>query len=228
VTASGRGRGIAFGVTDPGAPLASTATVHVLSDGSVVLLAGTIECGQGARTVMSQIVAEELAVPLKCVTMRATDTAYTPFDRSTAEPLRPSWESGAARGAGRAPQLLDLAAEQFEAPLEAITLQDGTAAAGNKIALRHSPPLRDGEERSSAAATRTAAWRRPRTRSSGRSASARSKWRWTGRRERSSSEIYSAADAGKSAAPDSVRGLDEASAMMGVGHTLQSIIYDGG
>ncbi|HEU4341083.1 MAG TPA: xanthine dehydrogenase family protein, partial [Candidatus Binatia bacterium] len=36
VTKTGRGRGVGFGTTDPGAPLASTATVHVLSDGSVV------------------------------------------------------------------------------------------------------------------------------------------------------------------------------------------------
>src|SRR5688572_22288004 len=61
----GHGRGVGFGTTDPGAPLASTSTVHVLSDGSVVFLCGTVELGQGAKTVMSQIVAEELAVPLE-------------------------------------------------------------------------------------------------------------------------------------------------------------------
>ena len=33
------------------------------ADGSVTLLAGTVEMGQGARTVLSQIVAEELALP---------------------------------------------------------------------------------------------------------------------------------------------------------------------
>ena len=62
---TGAGRGLAFGVTDPGAPLASTSTVHALSDGSVVVLIGTSEIGQGSRTVMSQIVAEELCVPWK-------------------------------------------------------------------------------------------------------------------------------------------------------------------
>ena len=49
VTKEGKGRGFAFGTTDPGAPLASTATVHVLSDGSVVLLCGTVELGQGLQ-----------------------------------------------------------------------------------------------------------------------------------------------------------------------------------
>jgi CO/xanthine dehydrogenase Mo-binding subunit len=80
---TGRGRGVGFGTTDPGAPLASTSTVHVLADGSVVLLCGTVELGQGAKTVMSQIVAEELSVPLERVTIRPIDTAFTPFDRST-------------------------------------------------------------------------------------------------------------------------------------------------
>jgi CO/xanthine dehydrogenase Mo-binding subunit len=32
------------------------------SDGSVVLLTGTVEVGQGPRTALSQVVAEELAL----------------------------------------------------------------------------------------------------------------------------------------------------------------------
>src|SRR5438093_10175093 len=43
VSKDGRGRGVGFGTTDPGAPLVSTSTVHVLSDGSVVVLCGTVE-----------------------------------------------------------------------------------------------------------------------------------------------------------------------------------------
>src|SRR5882724_5391566 len=83
VSKEGHGRGVGFGTTDPGAPLASTSTVHVLADGSVVFMCGTVELGQGAKTVMSQIVAEELRVPLDRVTIRPIDTAFTPFDRST-------------------------------------------------------------------------------------------------------------------------------------------------
>ena len=41
----------------------SSALVRMHADGSVTLLAGTVEMGQGARTVLSQIVAEELALP---------------------------------------------------------------------------------------------------------------------------------------------------------------------
>ena len=58
VSKEGHGRGVGFGTTDPGAPLASTATVHVLADGSVVFMCGTSELGQGAKTIMSQIISE--------------------------------------------------------------------------------------------------------------------------------------------------------------------------
>ena len=89
VSKEGRGRGVGFGTTDPGAPLASTSTVHVLADGSVVLLCGTAELGQGAKTVMSQIAAEELRVRLKwsrsSPSTRVTrlSTARTGSSRST-------------------------------------------------------------------------------------------------------------------------------------------------
>ena len=78
VSKTGRGRGVGFGTTDPGAPLASTSTVHILADGSVSLLCGTAELGQGAKTVMSQIVAEELRVPLERVSIRPIDTTFPP------------------------------------------------------------------------------------------------------------------------------------------------------
>src|SRR5262249_33779259 len=134
VTKDGRGRGVGFGTTDPGAPLASTSTVHVLSDGSVVLLCGTVELGQGAKTVMSQIVAEELSVPLEQVPIRPIDTAFTPFDRSTGSSRSTTVMGKAVELAGgdARQQILELAAEHFEAPEEAITLKNGEALAGGK------------------------------------------------------------------------------------------------
>ncbi|HKA33012.1 MAG TPA: xanthine dehydrogenase family protein molybdopterin-binding subunit, partial [Candidatus Binatia bacterium] len=120
-TRDGAGRGVAFGVTDPGAPLASTSTVHVLADGSVVLLTGTVELGQGSKTVMSQIVAEELSVPLERVTVRPIDTDFTPFDRSTGSSRSTTVMGKAVLLAAQDArlQLLELAAEHFEAPPEA-------------------------------------------------------------------------------------------------------------
>ena len=115
---TGAGRGLAFGVTDPGAPLASTSTVHALSDGSVVVLIGTSEIGQGSRTVMSQIVAEELCVSLERVRVRPPDTAYTPYDRSTGSSRSTTVMGKATQlaAADAREQILELAMEHFEAP----------------------------------------------------------------------------------------------------------------
>ena len=44
----------------------SSAAVKMNADGSVVLLTGTVEVGQGARTALSQVVAEELGIALRC------------------------------------------------------------------------------------------------------------------------------------------------------------------
>ena len=83
---------------------------------------------------MSQIVAEELSVPLKSVTVRPIDTDYTPFDRSTGSSRSTTVMGKAVELAGKDAygQILELAAEQFEAPVEAITLKNGEASAGDK------------------------------------------------------------------------------------------------
>src|SRR5262249_32288842 len=95
---------------------------------------GTVELGQGAKTVMSQIVAEELSVPLEQVTIRPIDTAFTPFDRSTGSSRSTTVMGKAVELAGgdARQQILALAAEHFEAPEEPITLKKGEARAGGK------------------------------------------------------------------------------------------------
>ena len=61
----------------------SSAAVKMNADGSVVLLTGTVEVGQGARTALSQVVAEELAIPFDAVTVAQLDTEVTPYDVNT-------------------------------------------------------------------------------------------------------------------------------------------------
>ena len=140
VSKEGHGRGVGFGTTDPGAPLASTATVHVLADGSVVFMCGTSELGQGAKTIMSQIIAEELHVPLDRVTIRPIDTAFTPFDRSTGS-SRSTTVMGKAielAGGDARRQIVELAMEHFECPEDAITLKTAKPSpAARKSAMAH-------------------------------------------------------------------------------------------
>ncbi len=77
------GRGLSVGLLAAGAHPVSTATVRMEADGHVVVLVGTTEKGQGARTVMAQIAAEALHLPVERVRVQGTDTRYTPYDRST-------------------------------------------------------------------------------------------------------------------------------------------------
>ena len=79
-----RGKGLACCMKDGGGTYkVSSAAVKMNSDGSVVLLTGTVEIGQGARTALSQIVAEELSIPFDCVTVAQLDTDVTPYDVNT-------------------------------------------------------------------------------------------------------------------------------------------------
>jgi CO/xanthine dehydrogenase Mo-binding subunit len=104
------GRGVSVGLLAAGAHPVSSAIVRMEADGQVVVLVGTTEVGQGARTVLAQIAAEEIGVPVEQVTVRGTDTRYTPYDRST----------GASRSTTLAGLAVQRAASQVRDQLEEI------------------------------------------------------------------------------------------------------------
>ena len=54
-----------------------------LADGSVVVLSGSTEMGQGSRTALAQIAATELGVDMDTVSVVQGDTAHTPYERTT-------------------------------------------------------------------------------------------------------------------------------------------------
>jgi CO/xanthine dehydrogenase Mo-binding subunit len=79
-----RGKGLACCMKDGGGTYkVASAAVRMNADGSITLLTGTVEIGQGARTALSQIVAEELGIPLGRVTVAQIDTDVTPYDVNT-------------------------------------------------------------------------------------------------------------------------------------------------
>lgn len=79
----GRGRGIACGIKSGATTGLSQSTVRLLFDGSVLVLAGTSDMGQGARTIFAQIAADELGVPIEKVKVVMGDTTIVPFDLQT-------------------------------------------------------------------------------------------------------------------------------------------------
>jgi 4-hydroxybenzoyl-CoA reductase subunit alpha len=56
------------------------AIIRVCEDGTVNLLTGATDCGQGSDTVLAMIAAEELGVRYEDVSLKRVDTAYTPVD----------------------------------------------------------------------------------------------------------------------------------------------------
>src|SRR5680860_182479 len=83
----GRGVGLAGASFPSGvanmAHLSSGAVVQLSREGRVNVLSGAADIGQGAETVICQIVAEQLGVPMEDVKITAADTGTCPLDAGT-------------------------------------------------------------------------------------------------------------------------------------------------
>ena len=66
-----------------GGPQVLSARLHLGKDGSITVLAGKVEGGQGARAELTQAAAEELGVPAAQVQMILADTGQVPDDGGT-------------------------------------------------------------------------------------------------------------------------------------------------
>lgn len=78
--------GVAFGCHGSGPSSRdglSSAIVTVNGDGTVQLMVGSCDIGQGSETAMSQIAAERLGIPLKGIKIIAADTGCTPYETGT-------------------------------------------------------------------------------------------------------------------------------------------------
>jgi CO/xanthine dehydrogenase Mo-binding subunit len=110
------GRGVSVGLLAAGAHPVSHASVRMEPDGTIEVNVGTTEMGQGARTVMAQIAAQELAIDVGRVTVQGADTRFTPYDRST--------------GASRSTTLAGLAVQRAAADLRERLLETAAGAWG--------------------------------------------------------------------------------------------------
>ncbi len=129
-----RGKGIAFGERFIKTPFASAAFLKVNEDGTVDVISSTSEVGQGAETVLCQIAAEELGVPLASVSKASPDTAFTPFDESTTSSRSTFHMGNAVRMAARdaRDQIIEMAAKQTKTPINKLTIADGNVQATGK------------------------------------------------------------------------------------------------
>jgi xanthine dehydrogenase molybdenum-binding subunit len=94
--------------------------------GKVDIFTGATDMGQGSDTVIAQIVAEELGLPVDDIHVIHSDTDICPWDVG-AHASRTTFVAGnAALGAAKKikARILELGAKQLEAPLEKLILRD--------------------------------------------------------------------------------------------------------
>jgi CO/xanthine dehydrogenase Mo-binding subunit len=118
------GRGLAIGERPP-AGGESHATVTLSPDGSVVVHTSIFEPGTGTYTMLRQIVAEELHLPLGSIQVQVWDTDGVPFDTGVGG-SRVTRVAGQAayQAAGEASRaVLRVAADVLDWPEESVTLR---------------------------------------------------------------------------------------------------------
>ena len=93
------------------------------ADGTVTLLTGKVEVGQGSRTLLAQCVAEELHLPVSKVHVIMADTARVPDDGGTFASLTTPLAVPAIRGAAAAAREMLRTMKPGEAALREIPLE---------------------------------------------------------------------------------------------------------
>ncbi|HEY7623426.1 MAG TPA: xanthine dehydrogenase family protein molybdopterin-binding subunit [Candidatus Limnocylindria bacterium] len=121
-----RGIGMATQIWGGGGGPPAYATIHVNSDGTVVLTTGSQDIGTGTRTVLAQICADELGVEIDDVQVRLGDTD-NPYGPISAGSLTVASVGPAVRLAARdaREQLLGAAAGVLETPQAELRLEGG-------------------------------------------------------------------------------------------------------
>ena len=235
------GKGIGMCMKDAGGTYkVAGATVRISSDGSVMLLTGTVEIGQGPRTALSQIVAEELAMPLDQVTVAQLDTDVTPYDISTSASSSTVVMGLACQRAAQdaKQQLLQCAARVLKQKARSLILKNGAVYNRRGQAMPYGKVIveffgskageiigkglyRDRRSKKAILGSLTTFW----------------EVAWGGVEAEVDPETgvidvlnyISVSDVGKAINPDQVHGQDEGAVMFGIGHTLlEEMVYEDG
>ena len=226
--------GLAIGATNAGGMPISVAMVRLLADGCVTVLAGSTEMGQGVRTVLSQIVAEELSLSLDSIRVGGADTTVTPYDSSTGSSRSTTLMGLAVQTAARdlKKQLIKIGARVFGVRRSQVRVEDGGLCCGeSKLTYREALERRFGGPggeligRGDVGAEITGSL--PVFWEIGMGSAELDVDRETG--EISIRRYVSAADVGMAIHPAQCVGQEEGAAMMGIGHTMfEQMVYEGG
>src|SRR5579872_1061133 len=130
----------AGGTPGHGSPTVPTtevgAWIHIGQDGSISVYTGKVEFGQNIRTSLSQIVAEELKVPVSSIKMIMGDTDLVPYDAGTfGSRTTPQMGTQLRKAAATARQaLVEMAAKKWNTPSASLRVEYGMVVnpAGNQ------------------------------------------------------------------------------------------------
>jgi aerobic carbon-monoxide dehydrogenase large subunit len=128
-----RGECVGLGVTafiemgNPG--IFEQARIVAEADGTFTAHVGVASVGQGVETVLSQVAADLLGVPIERVAVRYQDTATVPEGMGAFSSRATVWGGYAISGAVRKllEQARNAAADHFEAPPEIVRIEGGVA-----------------------------------------------------------------------------------------------------
>jgi isoquinoline 1-oxidoreductase len=103
------------------------AWLYIDEQGQVTVFTGKTEVGQNIRTSLTQVVAEELPVPMAAIRLVMADTRLTPYDAGTfGSRTTPAMAPQLRKAAAAAREMLiDLAAETWKVDRASLTAVDG-------------------------------------------------------------------------------------------------------
>jgi nicotinate dehydrogenase subunit B len=109
-----------------GSPLLDS-WIRIAADGTITVFTGKVELGQGIRTALLQVAAEELMVEPPALTLVTADTGQTPDERYTAGSQSMQDSATAIRNAAAQVRalLLGMAAHRFEIDAGQLTIGGG-------------------------------------------------------------------------------------------------------
>jgi len=205
-----------------------------------MLLTGTVEAGQGPRTALSQIVAEELAMPMDQIGVAQLDTDVTPYDISTSASSSTVVMGTAVQRASQdaKKQLLECAAKVLKQKANSLSLKDGQVWTESGQSLSFSKIIVDFFGSKAGEIIGKGLYKDKRS-AKAVLGSTTTFWEvgWGGVEievdpDTGNVHLYnyvSACDAGKAINPEQCVGQDEGAVMFGIGHTLmEEMIYEEG
>lgn len=122
-----RGKGIATMIKPTMTPSSSNVVINLGEDGSVQVICAAPEIGSGQDTVLAQMAADAVGVPIEDVSVPATDTALTPYNGPVAS-SRTTYHMGSAivsAGSEIKGKVLALAGDFLGVDSEYLEMRDG-------------------------------------------------------------------------------------------------------